>query len=132
MNPEILRRLRERAAGCCEYCWLPTGGHALPFQVDHIIAKQHGGADNLDNFAYACVHCNCYKGPNVAGIDPDTNMVVRLYHPRLDRWTDHFRWSGPLILPVSAIGRATVRTLNMNDPESVMLRESLEQERNRR
>jgi hypothetical protein len=100
--------------------------------VDHIIAKQHGGADSWDNFAYACVHCNCYKGPNVAGVDPETNTIVRLYHPRLDRWTDHFRWSGPLIFPISAIGRATVRTLHMNDPESVMLRESLERERNRR
>jgi 5-methylcytosine-specific restriction endonuclease McrA len=42
-------------------------------QIDHIIARQHGSRTELDNLALACVHCNRFKGPNVAGLDPDTN-----------------------------------------------------------
>jgi len=42
----------------------------LPHQPDHIIARQHGGQTTADNLAFACIHCNRHKGPNIASIDP--------------------------------------------------------------
>lgn len=128
MNPDTIRRVREREAGRCEYCHLAFALHPAPFQIDHIVAKQHGGADSLENLALACMHCNRYKGPNVAGIDSETGELTRLFHPRVDEWNSHFRWNGAEILPLSAIGRATLRVLFMNDPEAVWLRSTLKAE----
>lgn len=47
-------------------------------QLVPIIAKQHGGTDEASNLSFACIHCNRYKGPNIAGIDPDTGELTRL------------------------------------------------------
>lgn len=125
MNPDTIRRVRERAAGRCEYCLLPSGLHPGPFQVDHIIAKQHGGTGSLDNLALACMHCNRYKGPNVAGIDSETGALTPLFHPRIDDWNSHFRPNGAEIIALSATGRVTVSVLFMNDPDVVWLRSTL-------
>lgn len=129
MNSQTIRKVRERAAGCCEYCRLPAAAQFLPFQVDHVIARKHGGPESLDNLALACVHCNRYKGPNVAGIDPETQSVVRLYNPRSDRWIDHFHWNDSTIEPITAIGRVTVAVLFLNNPGALLLRDSLARER---
>ena len=125
MEAETICRVRDRAAERCEYCQLQAALHPAPFQMDHIIARQHGGADDLDNLALACIHCNRHKGPNIAGIDPKTGELTRLFHPRTDEWNDHFSWSGAEIRPLSPIGRVTVSVLYMNDPEVLWLRESL-------
>jgi len=63
--------------------------------------------DDLENLAWACHQCNLHKGTNLAGIDPDSNELVRLFHPRRDRWEDHFRKDGPLVVGLTAIGRTT-------------------------
>ncbi len=128
MDAETIRIVRDRAAGRCEYCQLLAVAHPAPFQTDHIIARQHGGTDDLNNLAFACIHCNRFKGPNIAGIDPETGELSRLFHPRTDVWDHHFRWSGAAILPLSPIGRVTARVLYMNDPDVLWLRETLEQE----
>jgi hypothetical protein len=125
LNPDALRRIRERAGGLCEYCRLPTGVHPAPFQIDHIIARQHGGSEDMDNLALACIHCNRHKGPNIAGVDYETGEVIRLFHPRRDEWEAHFRWAGAEIVPLSSIGRVTVGVLFMNDPEMIWLRSTL-------
>lgn len=93
--------------------------------MDHIIPRQHRGSDDPENLAYACLHCNRHKGPNLAGIDPETGLLTRLFHPRLDAWTSHFRWDGPEIIGISTIGRVTVNGLFMNDPQVVWLRSTL-------
>ena len=122
--PDALRELvRVRAADRCEYCSL--GQAALPFltfQVEHVIARQHGGPTTEDNLAWACQHCNLHKGPNLAGIDPQTQARTWLYHPRLQRWSDHFAAVGPLIVGLTDVGRSTARLLNMNAPRRVELR----------
>ncbi len=99
-----------------------------PFQIDHVIAKQHGGSDQFENLAFACIHCNRHKGPNIAGLDPYTGELTRLFHPRNDDWNLHFRWNGPEIVPLSAIGRVTVRVLFMNDPQVIWLSSCLNAE----
>jgi len=48
----------------------------------------------LENLAFACPHCNRYKGPNIAGIDSQSDQLVRLYHPRIDDWVEHFPMGG--------------------------------------
>jgi 5-methylcytosine-specific restriction endonuclease McrA len=56
----------------------------LPFQIDHILAEKHGGETVESNLALSCPHCNRFKGPNIAGVDPATAQLTRLFDPRRD------------------------------------------------
>lgn len=120
-------RVRRRAHGRCEYCRMPQEFDPLPFQVDHIIARQHRGSSSHENLALACLACNNHKGPNIAGIDPDgpTSDAVRLFHPRTDVWDEHFQWEGPVLKGKTAIGRVTVYVLAINLSYRVALRKAL-------
>ena len=35
--------VQERAQGCCEYCLLPEAADLVRYELDHVIAEQHGG-----------------------------------------------------------------------------------------
>jgi hypothetical protein len=61
----------------------------------------------------------------LAGIDPTTSRLVRLFHPRRHVWGYHFRWNGALLLGATAIGRTTVRVLNINAEYRVWMRSEL-------
>src|SRR4051794_26341105 len=94
-----------------------------PYQVDHVIAKVHGGNDSLENLALAYLHCNAHKGTSLAGIDLLTNQLIRLYHPRRDGWLEHFRLRPDGDLEgLTDVGQATVFVLKVNDPTVVALR----------
>ena len=95
-------------------------------EIDHVIAEQHGGANSADNLALACLFCNKRKGPNLASIDPHTGDLTRLFNPRGDRWTDHFRLTADgRIEALSAVGRATGRLLEFNSSERIAERRVL-------
>lgn len=130
MARRALRELvRQRARTRCEYCLLSErDSSVLPFQVEHVIARQHGGRTVLANLALACHLCNLHKGPNIAGLDPVTRRLVRLFDPRRMAWDRHFASGGPLIFGRTAIGRATVAVLNMNEGDRVALRQGLIEE----
>jgi len=104
-----------RARGRCEYCRLPAECSQLPFSVDHVLPRKHGGSDLLENLAYACQWCNLHKGANLTGIDPATRSVRALFNPRTQSWHRNFEVSGTAIRGRSSIGRTTVRVLTMND-----------------
>jgi len=124
MNESARLLVRTRAGDRCEYCRLPHSAVAfVQFHVDHVIAPQHGGTDDPENLAFACNRCNAFKGTNLAALDSETRMVVRLFDPRNQRWSDHFHQLGFEILGLTAIGRATVQLLNLNAIERVQLRE---------
>ena len=92
--------------------------------VEHIIPKVHGGSDDVDNLALACVDCNLHKGTNLTGIDPETNRVTEIFHPRRARWEDHFEWRGIHLFGRTAVGRTTIRVLHMNSEDQLALRSS--------
>ena len=104
---------------------MPQAIHPIRFSIDHIIARQHGGQTIVDNLALACLHCNSHKGPNLAGLDPVSGQLTRLFNPRQEIWKEHFRWTGPMLIGLTRPGRVTVIVLYMNDPEYVAIRESL-------
>ena len=126
MDAQAREQARERAHDRCEYCRLRQAHDFFhSFHIEHIVARQHRGTDGLENLAWACHQCNFHKGTNLAGIDPDSNEMVRLFHPRRDRWEDHFEIDGPLIVGLTAIGRTTAWLLQMNSDERVELRSVL-------
>jgi hypothetical protein len=125
MDDATREEVRRRADWRCEYCRLPQAHVITSFQIEHIVAKQHRGKDTLGNLAYTCLRCNLHKGPNLAGIDPKTNKLTRLFHPRRHRWSRHFRWKGAVLVGRTGVGRTTVEVLDMNDPDRVALRQEL-------
>jgi hypothetical protein len=125
MGRSLQSLVRERAGDRCEYCHMPQEFLPATFHVEHIIAKQHRGSDDADNLCLSCDRCNLNKGPNLSGIDPDTDNIVLLFHPRQQRWSRHFRWDGPILVGLTQTGRATIAVLDINNPERVELREHL-------
>ena len=118
-------QVRERANGWCEYCRVHDEDVGAPHEPDHIVAEQHGGRTTAENLAYACYHCNRYKGTNLASVDPDTGHAVFLFQPRKDRWGEHFKIDGPLIVGLTPVGRATAALLRYNTPERLESRRLL-------
>ena len=107
-----------RAHNRCEYCRSSEECTGQSFTVDHIVAEFQGGSDSTDNLGWCCFWCNAFKQARREAVDPVTSQLVPLFHPRTDRWADHFRWSrGALtILGRTPIGRATIDALRLNRP----------------
>lgn len=124
--PADLRRLViERAEGCCEYCRMNVMDRLLPYQIDHIRAEKHGGTTDADNLCLACYRCNGFKGSDIASIDPQTDNIAPLFHPRRQYWDDHFRLDQTLIEPLTPEGRVTVALLRLNAPIQIAERRNL-------
>ena len=123
--PDRLRSLvRERAKGHCEYCLLSEEDTFLFHEPDHILAEKHGGLTIAENMALACFYCNRFKGSDIASLDPQTGMLVRIFNPRTQIWQEHFKLNGPRIEPITPEGRVTERILKPN--QSARIRERLE------
>jgi hypothetical protein len=125
MDASIRESVRQRAGLRCEYCRLLQQHSELAHHIEHVVAKQHGGTDDLDNLALSCHRCNPHKGPNLTGVDPRTGTVTALFHPRRDRWSEHLAFDGEWVVGTSAVGRATVQVLAMNDPRRRELRREI-------
>lgn len=125
MDARLDRQVRDRARHVCEYCRLPQSVYRYRFPIDHIIAAQHGGKTIASNLCLACPRCNASKGPNIASVDSITGKIVRLFHPRRHKWSAHFAWEGPNLRGKTAIGRATIHVLAINDASAVAVREAL-------
>ena len=96
----------------------------LPLEVEHIVPVARGGEDTAANWALACRACNLYKATHISGRDPEREAVVRLFHPREDRWEDHFQVapeSGEMV-GRTPVGRATVVRLGLNSKAQVTAR----------
>ena len=52
--------------------------------------------------------------------------MTLLFHPRQQRWEDHFRWDGIYVLGLTDIGRTTIRVLCINNDEQLELRMAAE------
>ena len=111
--PAVAQRARRR----CEYCRAPESVFNFRFDIDHILPQALDGDDALENLALACRACNIFKGAFMQGTDPETAQAVALFHPRRDRWEEHFHFSPETreILGHTATGRATVVRLDLND-----------------
>lgn len=108
----------------CAYCQTTEANTGQPMTVDHIVPRAQGGLTRFGNLCFACRRCNEFKGDTTIARDPLTDEIVPLFHPRSQRWNDHFAWdaSGTLVIGLTAIGRATVVALNMNNAVIVAAR----------
>ena len=128
MDRQLRDQIWQRAVAQCEYCQMPQSLTDAGHEVDHIIAEKHRGSTTPENLALACFPCNNHKGPNIAGVDPDSGQVTRLFHPRQDCWSEHFAWHGPVLVGLTRIGRATVDVLEINLRHRLVHRDALIEE----
>jgi len=123
MTEAVRHFVRQRAGHRCEYCQLHQNDSPLAaLHIEHIRPIKHGGTDALENLCLACIDCNLHKGANLTGIDPETDTITPLFNPRRDRWDAHFMWNGIRIVGVTAVGRTTVRVLDLNGDDRLDLR----------
>ena len=124
VSSDLQRLVRERERHRCAYCRTPESLTVTIFEIDHIIPKHSGGVTIASNLCLACPSCNRYKGASLTSVDPETDEEVQLFHPRKDRWEEHFAWAEDQtrIVGLTARGRATVEKLRMNRPQMVRLR----------
>jgi hypothetical protein len=117
----------QRARGCCEYCRCYAQYSPDPFSLEHIMPIARGGREDLSNLALSCQGCNNRKFTSVEGEDPATGERVSLFHPRRDRWGDHFAWNADftLMVGVTSTGRTTIEKLQLNRIGIVNLRRLL-------
>ncbi|MGB7210152.1 MAG: HNH endonuclease [Pyrinomonadaceae bacterium] len=125
ISPETRETVASRANFVCEYCLIAEDDAYFKFQIEHIVSRKHGGSSELENLALACVFCNRYKGTDIASLKPETHELVRFYNPRTMRWSEHFRLNGVVIEPLTDIGEATIRILQMNHDDQILERQVL-------
>ncbi len=120
----LKKRVIDRANGCCEYCKYLFRYSAQPFVTEHITPIASGGMTIAENLAFSCGGCNGHKYTKTEALDPVSGQLVPLFNPRLEKWSKHFEWDVSVtnILGLTPTGRATIRTLKMNRPELVNIR----------
>lgn len=103
-----------RAENNCKYCGLSQKGQEATFHIDLIIPVISGGETIAENLALACVSYSLRKGAKETAIDSETNREVKLFHPQIDDWSEHFEWRGVILKGLTAKGRATIELLKLN------------------
>ena len=125
ISDALRKQIRAEAGNRCGYC-LSLQKYVLgKLEIDHIIPQAKGGTDDPDNLWLACRLCNGYKGIQTTAFDPKTAKTTRLFNPRQQKWSQHFQWNsnGTQIEGKTAIGRATVNALQLNNFIAVTVRE---------
>ena len=117
LSTDLRVRLLEADNRHCAYCYTTEVNTGQPMTVDHVEPQTQGGETTFENLCFACRRCNEFKGSAASAQDPLTGETVALFHPRRQTWVDHFRWdeSGALLIGLTAVGRATIVALNMNN-----------------
>lgn len=114
-----------RAGNRCEYCRLSQDTQIATFPVDHGLPIVRAGETTLTNLVLACPRCNAAKWTHVSGPDPISGEIMPLFNPRTQVWTNHFRWTAAdaaVLEPLTAVGRATLALLDMNNNRHLEVR----------
>ncbi len=121
---EVKARVRVSAGHRCGYCLAQQLYLLLVLEVEHLIASASGGKDAEENLWLACRLCNNAKATQTHARDPFTGRRVKLFNPRTQRWSRHFKWSedSTEIIGRTASGRATVVALNLNNEIALVVR----------
>lgn len=92
--------------------------------VEHIVPLAAGGSSTAENLCLSCYRCNEFKGPRLGAPDPLDGQIVALFHPRQQRWGDHFAWAddGVNLVGRTSSGRATIELLRLNSDWIVQAR----------
>lgn len=109
--------LLSRADYRCEYCRCEISQRQ--YEIEHIIPRDKGGTNNVENYAIACGECNSRKGTATRARDANTWELRPLFHPRKDSHAEHFRMMGGDLVGRTPTGRATAALLFRSTPQLI-------------
>jgi hypothetical protein len=121
---DTVQQVETRAEGRCEYCRMHQALQGATFYVEHILPSSRGGVTNLDNLAWSCAGCNLRKADRIEVLDPQLGTLAPLFNPRIDRWSEHFRRQGYLLVGQTPVRRGTVSLLELNHPRRLLIRQA--------
>ena len=124
ISAELRQTIVDRANQLCEYCLIAEADTFYGCQVDHIISLKHGASSTSNNLAYACALCNRAKGSDIGSI-ATSGEFTRFFNPRTDHWSEHFRFEGATVQPLTAIGEVTARIFGFNESARLHEREEI-------
>lgn len=115
ISAALRRQLLEIDGRRCAFCRGPMVV-GIPMVIEHIVPLIAGGASAPENLCLCCYRCNEFKGPRRNAPDPYDGSIVALFHPRQDRWREHFAWSadGATLRGLTPSSRATIELLRLN------------------
>ena len=87
---KLKKTVHNRANGLCEYCKSRANISSQPFVVEHIIPTSKDGKTEESNLALSCQGCNNFKYNKINILDVITNEIYPLFHPRQQKWHEHF------------------------------------------
>ena len=124
ISDTLKEKIRDSAGYRCGYCLSAQKYVFAPLEIEHLMPTAKGGTDEEENLWLACRMCNGFKSDNIEALDPSTKQVVPLFNPRKQKWNEHFAWSedGTKIIGLTACGRATVISLQLDNLIAVMVR----------
>src|SRR4030095_8889573 len=93
VSPTLRAKILAEAQYRCGYCLTQQIAVNWLLEVEHIIPTVAGGSDDKDNLWLSRTACNHYKGRQIQALDVRTGRLVRVFNPRRQRWSRHFRWS---------------------------------------
>ncbi len=127
ISEQLRQTIREQAHFRCGYCLMHQRHVYARMEIDHLHPQSHGGSDNEENLWLACPFCNTYKSDLIEAVDEVTGERVRLFNPRRQRWSEHFKFGADRaeIIGITPCGRATVNALRINAPDPLAYRRFL-------
>ncbi len=127
ISDTIRERVKEASRNRCGYCQMSAEYVYSPMEIDHIIPKAMDVAGDEENLWLACPRCNNFESDQTYATDPITEKEIKLFNPRLQKWTEHFAWSedGGHAIGQTPCGRATVIALRINIDAAVAFRRLL-------
>jgi HNH endonuclease len=124
--PDTIRlSVKQRAQNRCEYCRVHQDDFFFPFEIDHIISLRHDGLTTIANLALSCSTCNRFKAADIGTYLDGNKRFIRLFNPRIDNWFKHFEVNNGEIIALNSIARATIKLLDLNNPDRIILRQIL-------
>lgn len=61
----------------------------------------------------------------MTSIDPIAGKITPLFNPRVQNWSDHFKFGDSYILGITPTGRTTIFLLKLNEPIRLQIRQAL-------
>lgn len=121
--PQERDALRERYQFRCGYCSTTEVDVGGELTIDHFQPRTKGGQDTPDNWVYACIRCNDYKGNYW-----QPGAAARILHPLNDDLAIHIRESeAGRLTALTETGRFHIEHLQLNRPQLIRQRQRNQQ-----
>ena len=123
MSAAVRRQITARDTQHCAYCRSPMIVE-IPMVIEHIISLVGEDSSTADNLCLACYRCNEFKGSRTEAADPIHGKLTRFFHPRQQRWSEHFAWHvhGDTMNGLTSCGRTIIEALRLNNDWIVQTR----------